>query len=383
MIIPRASHRSSGRKRANHRICLITILFLQSTMPSWVAANEWRTGRIDGNQGEIFVATGNGAGSSAQVNPAQPHARMAAPAKNLSFLRGINLPSAVFGSGLYGRDYIYPGQDSIDYFWKNGFNLIRLGFRWENLQPSLQAPLSADELSHIDEAINVATGRGLYVAIEPHNFGRYFGQAIGVDLPVEVFADLWTRLAEQYKDNPQVIFDLINEPNEMPIEAIKELSQAAITAIRFAGAQNLILVEGNHWSGARFWLDSGSDVLAQLSDPVGNIMLSPHQYLDADDSGTNPECVSTSVGVERLQQITEWARSVRVPLFLGEFGASANEVCRAAVEGMLDYIRTNSDVWAGWAWWAGGPGWGFYFSSLEPVNGVDRPQMAWLARTLR
>jgi endoglucanase len=358
---------------------LITIL---------LAANEWRTGHIDGNQGEIFVATEGGSGRSAQVNPAQPHVRhhpgltMAAPATDLPFLRGVNLPSAVFGSGLtplYGRDYIYPGQDSIDYFWRKGFNLIRLGFRWENLQPSLQAPLSADELSHIDEVINVATGRGLYVAIEPHNFGRYFGQAVGVDLPVEVFADLWTRLAEHYKDNSQVIFDLINEPNEMPIEAIEELSQAAITAIQSVGTQNLILVEGNHWSDAHFWLDSGSDVLAQLSDPVGNLMLSPHQYLDADDSGTNPECVSTSIGVERLQRITEWARSVRMRLFLGEFGAGANEVCKAAVEGMLDYIRTNSDVWAGWAWWAGGPGWGSYFSSLEPVNGVDRPQMAWLA----
>jgi hypothetical protein len=36
-------------------------------------------------------------------------------------------------------------------------------------------------------------------------------------------------------------------------------------------------------------------------------MLSPHQYLDSDDSEI-PQCVSTSVGAERLQQITKWAR---------------------------------------------------------------------------
>jgi endoglucanase len=353
-------------------------------MPSWSASDEWRTGRIDENQGEIFVAAGSAGHSAQHVHSAQPHTRaypastMAAAETGLPFLKGINLPSAAFA----GSNYIYPGQDSIDYFWKKKFNLIRLAFRWENLQPTLQAPLSAAGLSHIDEVINAAAGRGLYVAIEPHNFSRYFNQAVGVDLPVEVFADLWGRLAEHYKDYPRVIFDLMNEPNNMPIEAVKEMSQAAITAIRFAGARNLILVEGNHWSGARFWLNSGSDVLAQLSDPVGNLMLSPHQYLDSDESGTKPECLSTSVGAERLRQITEWARSVRMRLLLGEFAAGANEVCEAAVKGMLDYIRANADVWAGWAWWAGGPGWGSYFSSLEPVDGVDRPQMAWLVKYL-
>jgi endoglucanase len=376
---PKAAKRSQTKMvpKVSHRLfCLIAVLLLQGTMPLWSAADEWRADLIDGNQDEIFVTAGGVAGGSAQAR-AYPVSTMAAAETEVPFLRGINLPSATFGPS--GGDYIYPGQDSIDYFWRKGFNLIRLGFKWENLQPRLQAPLSGDELSHIDEVICAANGRGLYVAIDPHNYMRYFGQVIGVDLPVEVFADLWARLAEHYKNNPRVIFDLMNEPNTIPTEAMKEMSQAAITAIRSAGARNLILVEGNHWSGARHWLNTGGDVLAQLSDPVGNLMLSPHQYLNSDDSGITPDCVSTSVGAERLQQITEWARSVRMRLLLGEFGAGVKKVCEAAVRGMLDYIRANTDVWAGWAWWAGGPGWRSYFSSLEPVGGVDRPQMAWLA----
>lgn len=81
--------------------------------------------------------------------------------------------------------------------------------------------------------------------------------------------------------------------------------------------------------------------------------------------------------------MTEWARDARVRLVLGEFGAGANDVCEAAVNDMLAYIHANTDVWAGWAWWAGGPRWGSYFSSLEPENGTERPQMTWLARYLR
>jgi endoglucanase len=121
-------------------------------------------------------------------------------------------------------------------------------------------------------------------------------------------------------------------------------------------------------------------MLAQLSDPAANLMFSPHQYLDSDGSGTHPECVSETIGGERLQKITEWARSVRVRLVLGEFGAGGNDVCEAAVEGMLQYMRFNADVWAGWTWWAGGPWWGSYFSSVEPAQGADRPQLVWLTR---
>jgi hypothetical protein len=72
-------------------------------MPSWSAA-EWRTGRIDGNQGEIFVATEGGAGGSAQVNSAQPHTRaypaltMVAAKTGLRFLGGIHLPVRPFDS---------------------------------------------------------------------------------------------------------------------------------------------------------------------------------------------------------------------------------------------------------------------------------------------
>jgi hypothetical protein len=41
---------------------------------------------------------------------------------------------------------------------------------------------------------------------------------------------------------------------------------------------------------------------------------------------------------------------------------------------MLVYLNQNSDVWLGWAYWAAGPWWGNYRFSIEPSNGVDRPQ---------
>jgi endoglucanase len=305
-----------------------------------------------------------------------------ADGEEIAPLRGVNLPSAAFGasSGVraYGYEYIYPDRESIDYFAGKGMNAIRLPFRWENLQPLAKSSLDPDELARIDGVVDLAAEKGMFIVIEPHNGGRYFGKVLGRELGTDALADLWQRLADHFKPNPKVAFGLMNEPYDMPTRDVFNMSQAAIDAIRSTGARNLILVDGNNWSAARTWLAVGNDILRGLWDPVGRLLLSPHQYLDVDGSGTHADCVSSTIGAERLREITEWARGTRQRLVLGEFGGGANDVCEAAVKGMLDYMDANGDVWTGWIWFAAGPWWGDYFQSIEPHDGMHRPQMKWL-----
>jgi endoglucanase len=302
--------------------------------------------------------------------------------EDLPFLRGVNLASGSFGSEReprkYGHDYIYPRHSSVDYFASKGINFFRITFLWESMQPVLSGPLSSAELQHLDEVVSYATEKGLFIAIDAHNYAKFHGKRLGAELPFQVLGDLWSRLAEHYKNNERVLFDIMNEPNNMPTQAVMEMSQVAINAIREAGSANVILVEGNQWSGAWHWRNSGSEVLAELIDPKHNLVFSPHQYLNAMGSGASPECVNNNVGVERLRSVTEWGRERRVRLLLGEFGSGADAVCQAAVTSMLHFIHEHTDVWVGWAWWAGGPWWGTYFTSIEPENGLDRPQMKWL-----
>ena len=63
---------------------------------------------------------------------------------------GVNLAGAEFGKvpGTYATDYTYPAPASIDYFSQLGFNLIRVPFRWERLQPTLESdpPLPAADV---------------------------------------------------------------------------------------------------------------------------------------------------------------------------------------------------------------------------------------------
>jgi hypothetical protein len=107
-----------------------------------------------------------------------------------------------------------------------------------------------------------------------------------------------------------------------------------------------------------------------------------HQYLDSDGSGTHPGVVSATIGVERLTAITQWAEATGNRLFRGEVGVTADQTSLTALDLMLTYMGQHTDAWQGITYWAGGPWWGNYMFSIEPQNGVDKPQMAILVNHL-
>ena len=49
---------------------------------------------------------------------------------------------------------------------------------------------------------------------------------------------------------------------------------------------------------------------------------------------------------------------------------------------MLTYMQQHTGAWQGVTYWAGGPWWGNYMFSIEPQNGIDKPQMGILLQHL-
>lgn len=49
--------------------------------------------------------------------------------------------------------------------------------------------------------------------------------------------------------------------------------------------------------------------MGALTDPSNLIVYHMHQYLDSDGSGTHAECVSGTIGQERLKAATEWLKT--------------------------------------------------------------------------
>ncbi|MDX2288231.1 MAG: glycoside hydrolase family 5 protein [Hyphomicrobiaceae bacterium] len=300
---------------------------------------------------------------------------------------GINLAGAEFGRvpGVMGTDYGYPGPVHMDYFATAGLDLVRLPFRWERLQPCLFGAFDVAERARLEACVRSARARGLTVVIDPHNYGRRYLAEDGWNrehligssaVPVAAFADFWARLAVLHRDDGEVWLGLMNEPYDMPVAQWLEAAQAALTAIRGAGARSLVLVPGTNWSGAHSWLASGNDRMALIRDPANTIAIEVHQYFDADSSGSSPIAVSATIGSERITEFQDWARRTGMRAFLGEFGFADTPRMLAAGRDLLASLARAPDVWIGWAAWAAGPRWpedAIYLLEPRP-DGSMRPQ---------
>jgi endoglucanase len=319
---------------------------------------------------------------------------------------GVNLSGAEFGQnslpGTYNTHYTYPTQPEVDYFRNKSMNIVRLPFRWERLQQSTNANFNAAESNRFHTFVSATTAKGVYVVLDPHNFARYYPDPgnfqsstqglIGTALPNAVFTNLWFRLANLYKTNGHVIFNLMNEPNTMPTEQWVSAANDAIASIRSTGATNLILVPGNAWTGAHSWSDNwygtpNATAMLNIVDSGNNYAFDVHQYLDSDSSGSSSSIVNSNIGATRLAGFTQWLHTNNRRGFLGEFAVANSTIGGGigdeAIINMLNHIAQNADVWLGWTWWSAGPWWGGYMFTLEPTNlgqpsQTDQPAMAVL-----
>ena len=329
---------------------------------------------------------------------------------------GINLSGAEFGDvfqsggrlpGTYGSQYIYPNNTEVNYYQSRGMNIIRLPFRWERLQLTNNAAFNSAESNRLVSFVSYASGQGMYVILDPHNFQRYWPNltnyitmqsgSVGVIgnsvVPNSAFSNFWYGVANisSFKNNPYVIFGLMNEPNAVLETQMVGSENAAIAGIRAAGATNIIFVPGNRWTGAWTWSQSdgngaaNSSAMLGIVDPGSNFCYEVHQYLDSDGSGTMTNIVSVDIGWQRLTNFTVWARANNVKGFLGEYAVPSATIGNTGIGGqaltnMLSYISTNSDVWLGWTYWGGGPWWGsnptFLVEPANPGNPTDQPTMS-------
>jgi endoglucanase len=307
--------------------------------------------------------------------------------------KGPNLAGAEYNRGpgkTYGHDYIYPNTTEIDYYTSKGFGIIRLPFDLTRVYSIPYSPLNTIELGYMKPIVDYCLSKGMRVILDPHNGGFIYDNRTGTEREIGVdtegtnmFADFWSRMATIYKDYPNVIFALINEPHNQTAAEWKTGAVPAIKAIRAAGATQLILIPGTHWTGAWTWESTGNGAVwaGFTGDPLNNFAFEMHQYLDFDGSGTYNTCVTNSS--HRLEVATSWLNTNKFKGLLAEFAWTTDLTCALEGPALMDYLSANSNVWMGWTYWCGGP-WvpSTYMFSLDPISFVppivDRPQMSIL-----
>jgi len=147
----------------------------------------------------------------------------------------------------------------------------------------------------------------------------------------------------------------MNEPHDLDINAWSETAQAAVTAIRNAGANNTILLPGtNYASLGAFQYNSGA-AMSTVKNPSGDtngIVYDVHNYIDADGSGTQPDC--TQDPSAQIDALATYLRSNGRQAMLSEFGGGNTASCVALVCKGLAEVNKNSDVFLGVTTWSAG-----------------------------
>ena len=177
-------------------------------------------------------------------------------------------------------------------------------------------------------AIDTALAQDMYVIIDWHilsdgNPMTYKDQAVA----------FFGELAQRYKDNPGVIYEICNEPNGSAQwgRDIKPYAEQVMKAIR-AHSQGIILIGSSTWS---------QDIHLAAADPVSgeNLMYTLHFY-----AGTHGQELRT-----RIDQ----ARAQGLPVFVSEWGTSRADgsggVFLPESAQWLDFLEGRGISWANWS----------------------------------
>jgi endoglucanase len=151
-----------------------------------------------------------------------------------------------------------------------GFTAIRLPVKFSN-HAAANAPytLEPNFLARVDWAVQNATKRGLAIIIDLHHYDELIATP---EAHRERFLGLWDQIARHYQKQPQnVIFELLNEPNEKLEPFWNEYAAAALAAVRKSNPNRTVIIGPNGWNSA--------DKLADLKVPNDpNLIVTFHNY---------------------------------------------------------------------------------------------------------
>jgi hypothetical protein len=210
--------------------------------------------------------------------------------------------------------------------------------------------------------VNLLISNGITPLIEMHwNFGQYGGAGAGCSEAIArcqkpmpdagLAPQFWTSVANTFKGNDAVVFDLFNEPfPDIPANNTTagwtcfrdggtcpgigyQVAgfQSLVNAVRATGATNIIMIGGLTWSNnIAQWLQF------KPTDPLNNLAAFAHVY-------NFNACISSSCWD------SQWAPvAAQVPLTISEIGE--NDCNHSFVDQVMTWADSHNVGYLGWTW---------------------------------
>ena len=281
-------------------------------------------------------------------------------------LLGVDRSSAEFacvqGKGLWDSGPV--DQASVDAMKTWNIHAVRIPLYEECWLGVNGSPGGATYQQGIKDYVNLLVANGINVILDLHwTWGAYTN---GPDwhckdehatcqkpMPDARYApQFWTGVANAFKGNDAVVFDLFNEPypdlasnwdktlgwqclrdggtcTGLPYEAAG--MQDLVDAVRATGATNVLMIGGLEWANdMREWLTY------KPSDPLNNLAASWHSY-------SNNACASESCWDTQVAPVAQ-----QVPIVLGEFG---QDNCGFDyMQRLVDWADAHRISYLAWTW---------------------------------
>lgn len=169
----------------------------------------------------------------------------------------------------------------------------------------LKAPKKSVKL--MTNVIDACIKQGVYVIIDWHDHNIHTKEAVA----------FFTMMSAKYKDYPNIIYEVFNEPDYETWPEVKKYAEEVIAAIRANDKKNIILVGCPKWD---------QEILQPANDPIkgfDNLMYTMHFY-----AGTHKQW---------LRQRTDEAIAKGLPVFVSECAGM-----EASGDGPLDVAEWNA-----------------------------------------
>jgi endoglucanase len=289
-------------------------------------------------------------------------------------LLGVNRASAEFacvqGKGMW--DSPTPDQASVDAMKAWNIHAVRIPLNEDCWLGTFGTPSGATYQQEVKHYADLLVANGITPIVEMHwNHGVYTGTASACadanatcqkPMPDAQYAPtFWTQVANMFKGNNAVIFDLFNEPYPDAANNWSDATaawtclrdggtctgigyqvagmQSLVNAVRATGATNVIMVAGIRWTN-----DLTQWLAYKPTDPAGNIMASWHTYNF--NACIDVTCWNNEIGTVAAQ----------VPLTAGEIGQ--NTCAHDYIDQVMNWADSRGIGYLAWTWnpWGCGQG---------------------------